>query len=284
MAKRGNVRRYRKGHRAKRAYHLSKGVNALQEKHYTFNFTPNDTYINNRLTNPPGSDGNYYTISQGTQTSYNGIPLFNYALTTASPGLSLTRSSASGFASYVDFGLGISYNVNMLENFSAYTGIFDFYRVNYIDLEIEFISNSAPVNGAALLPVIYAIQDRDDSLTVSDQHYLTARQGYKTLRVGNKMKNTMKMRLRPKMGIPLVARQTPEEHSPPLADNMGSLTASTWIDCQPTPAVSQNPPWYFGTKLWFANMSVPSNGVNIQNAVRFTTKWNVSFKGSLGAF
>lgn len=284
MPKHGNIRRHRKGHRAKRAYHLSKGVNALQEKHYTVNFTPNDTYINNILSNPPGTTGNYYTISRGAGTSYNGADLFVPQFATTDPGMSAVRPSAVGFNTVVDFGIGISYNINMLENWAAYCALFDNYRVNYIDLEVEFLANNAVVSNSGLLPVIYAINDRDDSVAPTDQHFLTGRQGFKTLRVGNRSKTVMKLRLRPKLAMPLAIAAVPDSHSPPLSANTAQVTANTWIDCQPSPLISDSPPLYFGTKLWLQNMPVPRTDLTFQNAVRFTTKWNVSFKGSLGAF
>ena len=251
---------------------------------YTFDFTPNDTYINNILANPPGTTGNFYTISRGANTSYNGLDLFQYAFVPPAAGLTSVKPSAAGFSSVCDFGLGLSFNVNQLENFTTYASLFDNYRVNWIDLEVEYLANNASVNGSGMLPVIYAICDRDDALAPTDQHYLTGRQGYKTMRVGNGSRTKFTVRLRPKLAMPVGAGDIPIPHSPPLADNLVQTTANSWIDCQPSALISSQPPVYFGIKMWFANMSIPTTNASIQNAVRFTTTWNVSFKGSLAAF
>ncbi|MDD1463720.1 hypothetical protein MEO39_27490, partial [Dolichospermum sp. ST_sed2] len=70
----------------------------------------------------------------------------------------LTASKTS-FANYYDFGVGIPFQLTDLANYASFTGLYDNYKINSIRLDLEYMKTDAGVNGNAVMPTVYALQD-----------------------------------------------------------------------------------------------------------------------------
>lgn len=230
----------------------------LIHKTYTYKMTPNPTYI----TNSHDEQGLGVVI-----TSPLSVPVIQ-------PNISLTTPSKTGFFGYYDFGVSVPFALNDLANYTAFTGLYDQYRINSVTLDLQFLSNSAQVNGAGLLPTIYAIVDEDDAITPLLQSTITGRQGHKVFKFGNGDRTSFKINIRPRIAV--VNQATSNPTLPPTAVGK-QQSINAWVDCN-SPTVQ-----YYGLKLWFSDVLL-FNNIACNTAFKWTWTYNVSFKGARNEF
>jgi len=191
-----------------------------------------------------------------------------------SANISGTTPSKSGFAGYYDFGVSVPFALTDLANYSAYTGLYDQYKINSVTLDLQFLSNSAQVNGFGVLPTIYAIVDEDDAVTPLLQSSVTGRQGHRVFKFGNGDRTSYKMSIRPRVAV--INQATVNPALPPTSTGR-QQSINQWVDCN-SPTVQ-----YYGIKLWFTDVLLLGNPA-INTAFKWNWTYNVSFKGARNEF
>lgn len=179
-------------------------------------------------------------------------------------------AAITGFPYYYDYGMGLPFALSDLENYLAYTQIFDAYKINSITMKITYLANSANVLGQSVLPTVWVIQDKDDSDVPTTQQKVSARQGARKLEFG--MKASHSITIRPKLSV---------LNSSSGTSAVGFQQGAGWVDCNSPSAT------YHGLKLWFVNVplvgnAAPANSPNM--GFQFEFVYNCSFKGALNEF
>ena len=229
----------------------------LIEKVYRYITHPQDQYIVGQQSSIPGS----IAIKGGNITN----PPLVIANTSA------IVASKTGFTNYYDFGASIPFQLNNLENYLKFTTLYDNYRLERINIKVEYLSNSAQVQSTGMMPIVYAVVDRDDVGVPPNLPYIQGRQGFKTWDFGNKGKQTYIISIKPK-----------------VAANVFSNNGGTLIGFQQ----SQGMPWqdcvypanqYYGLKMWFTNVALPGT-TTVDTCFRFSYTYVLAFKGALNEY
>lgn len=222
-----------------------------------------------RLINKPYS----YLFKPDTQwLSSNALPGEIVKVGGAAPlgasSISTPFGSATGFANYYDFGVGMFFTLKDLANVLSYTSIYDQYRINWVDIKITYLSSNANITGVGVLPTIFSVTDNDNSTVPGNERTVRAKQGSKAFRVAEN-RNVMTMRVRPK-AVVVVDSTT---------GVIPALQAPTngWLDC------IENNVVHYGIKFWIDNVYLPI-GTTTNTALQFEYTYNVSFRGAQNLF
>jgi len=175
----------------------------------------------------------------------------------------------SGMNNFYDFGLGLSFQLSDLQNVAKYTALYDLYKLNYVTLKVTYMSNTSSVGGGTVLPTMYTVIDLDDNSVPTLVQQIKGRQGYKSINVGDKMKNTMYFKIYPKVSVVNYSIN-------PTTNNAGYMVAQGWQDC----AYPSNA--YYGMKMFFTDILLAAS--SSETAFKFDFKYNVSFKGALNEY
>lgn len=220
------------------------------EKVYTYTMKPNQAYLSCAYTTP----GLLIVSPLSAPLTF--------------PLLSGTTASKTNFTGYYDFGAGISFQLADLANYTAYTGIYDNYKINSITLELEYMQSYAVNTSTGVNPTVYAVQDHDDSNTPGVISNVTSHAGCKNFRFGNKGQSTFKITIKPRLAANVYGSNL---------TSIGYQQAQGWQDCN----FPNNQ--YYGLKLWFTDVYLPGQE-NVNTAFRWKWTYNVSFKGGLNQF
>ena len=260
--------RRRKGARRPRKLRVRRGKGfsggRMIEKHYTFTMFPADQFITNSASGTAGG-----VIVRDSDTTSGNPPL----ITATSFGTPVP--AASGMSNYYCFGVGIPFALVNLRQERAYTGLFDNYRINWVQVTFEFTQNSmSPQNGSnnpqsMFSPTIYAFVDRDDVGIPGSISAVQGRQGHKVWNFNNKSKTKFSIRIKPKVAAQVFNGDT--------VNPVGYQQGQGWQDC----AYPENK--YYGLKLWVDNMLLPATNA-VQSVFRVSYTYNVSFKGALNEY
>lgn len=257
MYRKRRAMRKRRAGRRKPAIRRPKSSGArLIHKTYTYKMTPNPTYIT--------SDTN---ASGVVLTSALSAPVIGANINAPVP-------SKTGFAGFYDFGVSVPFSLADLANYSSFTGLYDQYKINSVTLDLQFLSNSAQVNGFGLLPTVYAIVDEDDAVTPLLQSTVTGRQGHRIFKFGDGDRSSFKINIRPQIAV--INQATVNPALPPTAFGR-QQSINAWVDCN-SPTVQ-----YFGLKLWFTDVLLLGNPA-VNTAFKWNWTYNVSFKGARNEF
>jgi len=182
---------------------------------------------------------------------------------------SVPISAITGFPFYYDFGMGLPFCLNDLENHLAYTQIFDSYKIDSVTMKITYLANSANVLGSSVLPTVWVIQDKDDSDVPTVQRQVSARQGARKLEFS--AKNTHSITVKPRLAI---------LNSSAGSSAVGYQQGGGWVDCNSPQAT------YHGLKLWFVNVPLVGGitATTPNMGFQFEFIYNCSFKGALNEF
>ena len=194
-------------------------------------------------------------------TGTGGAPLTLGKFST--PGL-----SSSNLLSYYDFGMATAFSLADLQNSTKFTGLFDHYKIDWVDLEVEFLSNSASVGSTNVMPTCYAYVDRDDANVPTTAGAVQGKQGSKEMAFGNRSRQVFTMRIKPAVSVQV-------EQS--LGSGTGYMIGNGFQDC----AYPNNK--FYGVKMWFNNVYLPS-AATAATVFRFTWKYGLIFKGALNEY
>jgi len=110
--------------------------------------------------------------------------------------LSLTIPSVTGFANYFDFGAGIYFKLADCRDSGRLIGVFDQYKINWVDVTITYLCNNTPVQGAGVLPTMYYVKDNDNADLPTNINDVNGKQGSKKFLIGNRDRTSVTIRVK----------------------------------------------------------------------------------------
>ena len=191
-------------------------------------------------------------------------------LTTTSGGL--VFFAANGIPNSCDLGIGTTFALADLVNHLDWASMYDAYRIDRIDCRVEFLSNSANVNGAGVMPTIYQYWDQDSSDIPTSAQSITGKQGMRMQAIGDQSSTVYSSSFRP------YSAMYPELPSPTTAP-AGITKPGQWLDCS-YPNVK-----HYGFKAWITDLYSALPSVPTVNCVlRFNWTYHVSFRSPIKNF
>ena len=179
--------------------------------------------------------------------------------------LTVVGTSLGSALSAVDWSCSAAFQLSDIFNFSEFTELYDAYKINSVTVELQYLSNSAAVNGQGILPTFYMYWDQDDSVPPPTLMNILGKQGVK------KWQPTSSRLTKKFKFVPICANAVQDATAIFAA---AVPTKSQWLDCR-----SPNVPHY-AFKLFSQDWIAPSGGF-IYNAVRVHYTYNVSFRSPL---
>jgi len=217
----------------------------------------------------PGDHGvQFRSIGTGTQSS--NFPLNGYSIigsiTGATSNFSQILPSSSGFENYYDVGLGVSFKLSDLTQEGLMADQFDQYRINRVDCVMEYLSNSAFVNGVGMLPTVYIYNDIDSAVPPTALRNVVGAAGVRQKLLADKQRIVIKHSCVPRILIDSQAQAS-------VAGKPGQ-----WIDC------SERDIDHYAMKFYFTDLFLPPANSSQTTCVKFTFKYHVQYRGPLSLF
>jgi len=184
-------------------------------------------------------------------------------------------SSATGVATLADVALACSFKLSDCANFSAYTTMYDAYRLNSITCTIEYLNNSASVGSTGFMPTIYSYLDQDDAVPPPSVASIVGKQGVQVRHFGNNSKVVFSRKFRPTC-LEVLGNNS---QTAGFALN-GVRRGPTWINNAGSgPNVN-----HYGWKAILTDLyTVVSTTPQSINGFRINWKYNVSFRSPLNS-
>jgi len=180
--------------------------------------------------------------------------------------LQIVGSSLGSALSALDWSTACSFKLSDVFNFSDFTEMYDAYKINSVTVELQYLSNSAAVNGQGILPTFYMYWDQDDQTPPPSLRNILGKQGVKKWQPSAD-RLTKKFKFIPVCGNVVQDAASLQAAAVPMR--------SQWLDC-----LSANVPHY-AFKLFAQDWIAPSGQNFIYNAVRVHYTYNVSFRSPL---
>lgn len=179
--------------------------------------------------------------------------------------LTLAGSSLGSLVNALDWSASAVFKLSDIANFSDFTEMYDAYKINSVTVELQYLSNSAAVNGSGILPTFYMYWDQDDATPPPTLKNILGKQGVKKWQPSsNRLTKRFKF-------VPLAANVIQDAQQ---LSSVAIPTKSQWIDC-----LAANVPHY-AFKLFTQDWLTPG-ATNIVNVVRVHYTYNVSFRSPL---
>jgi hypothetical protein len=228
-------------------------------KSYTYNFK----LLPQFLTNTALGAVDIVTATGGT--GLNPIR----QLSASPPGVSNVTSTNPLFVaggSFLDVGLACTHALSDLSNFSTFASMYDAYKINYVKVEIEFLSNIAAVNGLGVMPTIWLYWDQDDAvvptLVTNPSGNMGARCFHPTA-----SRTRFSMKYRPMIRDTVLGSISGTQSN-------AVVRPSTWINCTQTDV----PHYAFKAFITDYDAIAPASG---HNAFRINFTYNITFRTPL---
>lgn len=266
-ASRRMSRRKSKKSRKSRSRRPSRRIARLPRKTqasvYRWDFHPDPQYISGSISGTPG----IITISAGSPTA----PIFSTLTGTPYPRQMAATAAVSGIPSSYDMGIAFSFALHDLTNYSAFTGMFDQYRLESVTVKVTSLNNMSNINTRGGLTSLYTVPDYDDCIPPTSVHQVRGRQGSKLIDLGVKRSHSFTLR-------PVRTMQV-DEGAGTAFTNAGSvlLARKAWNDC----AYTTNA--HFAMKLWIQDFFAPGDAT-VVNTLKFDYTYRVAFKGAQNGY
>jgi len=278
----GRKSRYaQKSKRSKKSKGMSRNAIPNQYTPYTFLYRTLPNVMANMITSvvipgtappqypAPGDHGiQFRSIGLGAQSSnspFSGYSM-NGSVTGHTASFTQILPSASGFDNYYDVGLATSFKLSDLSQEALLADQFDQYRINKVDCVMEYLSNSAFVNGVGMLPTVYIYNDIDSALPPVALRNVVGAAGVRQKLLADKQRIVIKHSCVPRILID-------SEAAPSVAGKPGQ-----WIDC------SERDIDHFAMKFYFTDLFLPPANSAQTTCVKFTFKYHVQYRGPLSCF
>nr|WPR18756.1 MAG: capsid protein [Skomarfal virus 55] len=222
-----------------------------------------------------------YNFSLGSQLIRSGLsntePPVNIvgaaAPWSAAANFSSTASQSTLPFTY-DVGFAGVFKLNDIQNFAAFTPMYDQYRINKITLELEDLTSPSyspgvsvgGVPGASVQPLnstVYLAVDYDDAAVPSVVANIQRRQGVRKL-TANTGRNRMRITFKPSVIVGV-------EQSLATLNGAAINKKGMWLDCS---NASVN---HYGLKGWISDF-LSTGQVSQLSCYRMTWSYNVSFR------
>lgn len=247
------ARKARRGKKALGRRRRARGLVApkMQLKHYTYNFKLSPQAINASLT------------TADTVILNNNSPLFPIQAT----GLSGALSNSLGFAGLTDWSAACTHQLSDVLNASNFTQMYDAYRINYVTVTVEYLSNAVTPTSNSILPTFYMYWDQDDAVQPPNVRNILGKQGVKKWQPTSSSLQK-RFTFKPQLAVAV------ESDAAGVPTQVVVPGRSHWIDCS-TPRVP-----HYAFKIYCQDFT--SLGVaGAYNVVRLHYTYNVSFRSPL---
>jgi hypothetical protein len=175
--------------------------------------------------------------------------------------------SATGFGGYYDLVCGVPFQLTDCLNSATFVSMYDAYRILGVTVKVEWLCNTAPLNGGAILPTVYLYNDQDDVALPITLNQITGKQGVKIIALGNGNATSFTHRIKPYTAPVLAAVAAPTP---------GISQAGQWINCAGNgPTVV-----HYGLKMFITDI-LASGSAGVNNAFKFSFKYDVEFRSPL---
>lgn len=253
--------RRRKNRKARRATHLSRSLrlNALTAKTYTYQFNLQPQILRSLQTT-----GGASPIGFAPQPGAAQVPMLTFA----------TVAASTGFPGFIDVGMACPFALNDIGNIGPWRNMYDAYRINSIELNLEYLNNESNVTSLGLMPTVWMYQDQDDALPPTNVQSITGKQGVKMFQFGNRAKTSFKFKFTPTLQT-VVATSAG-------AQSVTVNKKPVWCNTQPGSAGFVGATHY-GLKLWISDVYAPQVA-STANAFRLNWKYNVSFRSPVACY
>jgi len=171
--------------------------------------------------------------------------------------------SGTGFTGLYNFGLGTAFRLSDIVATPNWQTMYDAYRINKVICEVEFLNNTAIV-GTNILPTLYMVYDQDSAGVPPNLLTIQGQQGVKRHCVGDKNKRRFGISCRPRTQFLMAAPSTSYAINKP----------GQWLNCV-SPDIN-----HFGLKFYVTDF-LASGAASLENAIKFTFTYYVSFRGPL---
>jgi hypothetical protein len=248
------MRKFRKRRAAaKRAKKYSRVPGgALQLKPYTFSFKPQPQSVISNLIAPGG-----VSISpSSTQAPFNST---NFALR--------SNTLSPAITTVTDWAMACTFQLTDLNSYAAFAAMYDAYKINYVTVTLQYLSNSAQTNSTSLLPTFYVYADQDDVVVPVSASQISGKQGIKKWQP-TATKLMKSFRIRP------TTLSTVEGAVSTSTVNANVPNKQMWLDC-----VDASVP-HFGCKIYCQDWTAQGS-TSALNVVRIHYTYNVSFRSPL---
>jgi len=173
-------------------------------------------------------------------------------------------NSATGFAGLYNYGLATAFRLGDVKNVAAWTDMYDAYRINKVECEVEFMQNQAWASGIGVLPTLYMVYDQDSAGVPSSLTTIQQQQNVKRYCVGDKGRVRFSLSCRPRIQNIVAAPSTQYAIAKPGA----------WLNCAST-GIN-----HFGMKFYVTDLKVPGT-TEAALAIKFQFTYYISFRGPL---
>jgi len=253
----------RRGRSRRPSRRIARLPRKTQNSVYRWDFHPDPQYISGSISGTPG----IITISSGSPTA----PIFPTQPGTSYPRQMLATAAVSGVPQSYDMGVAFTFALNDLVNHSAFTGMFDQYRLESVTVRITSLNNTTTLNTRGGLTSIYTVPDYDDNVVPTSIHQVRGRQGSKLVDFG--VKRSYSFTVRP------VRTLLVDEGAGNTFTNGGSalLSRKAWNDCVYSTTA------HFAMKMWIQDFFAPGDS-NVVNTLKFDYTYRVAFKGAQNGY
>jgi len=249
----------RRPRRRARKARLYKSMRGGALKTYSYNFKLLPQFLTNT------SLGAVDIVPAAGGTGFNPIR----QLSASPPGVTNLTSTSPLFSPggpYIDVGLAASHCLSDLSNFNAYAAMYDAYKINYVKVELEFLSNVAAVQGNGVMPTIWLWWDQDDAVAPTVVTNPTGNMGSRCFHpTADKTRFSMKYR-------PMI-RDTVQGSLSGVTNN-AVVRKSTWINCTQTDV----PHYAFKAFITDYFAQAPTGG---HTSFRINFTYNITFRTPL---
>lgn len=249
------MRKFRKRRAAaKRAKKYSRVPGgALQLKPYTFSFKPQPQAVISNII----AAGQVSIAPSSTQAPFNTT---NFAIRS-------NTLAGAGLVNITDWAMACTFQLTDLQNYAAFAGMYDAYKINYVTVTLQYLSNAVTNTGPGLIPTFYLYADQDDIVVPVSASQISGKQGIKKWQpTANNL--TKSFRIRP------TTLSTVEGAIASSTVNASVPNKQLWLDC-----VDSSVP-HFGCKLYCQDWLAAGSATSL-NVVRIHYTYNVSFRSPL---
>lgn len=257
-ARRRAPRRKRARKARGRKARLYSGMRGGALKTYTYNFKLLPQYLGStgvgavNIVQALGGTGQYPILAAGTT-----IP----GVTNQS-----TTNPLAGSQS-IDVGLGCCHTLNDIANSAAFASMYDAYKINYVKVEFQYLNNTSPVTGLAVMPTVWTYWDQDDCIPPVVATNVTGKMGSKCFRP-TATKNHFSFKYRPNL------RNMTQGAISAGSSAQALVAPATWINCTETTVP------HYAMKAWISDFFTGTSGL-VNNGFRINFTYNVSFRAPL---
>lgn len=171
-----------------------------------------------------------------------------------------TVNGPGGAASGYQLGGAISFQLNNVPAYTDFTGLFNHYTIEQVDIEVDCLSNSAGLSSGQVMPTITYVPDFDDASVPTTGASISEYQRAKTWTFRGSG-HPLKFSIKPRTAITVFRSAVTSAYA---AGAEGTSLNLGYVDVP-----------HYGIKFWLDNMQA-SSGAGVQ--LRFKMKYHLKFQ------